>query len=419
MPKLILLFALFMYSTSILAEGEPWREVWDLRFSDDKIGFVVEEADAENGEPYPRMYFEIKDSSNELTPVLVEKYIKDFKLDESFKKIPKLGRRKNPVLDSQINVSSSGCVAQEEGSPVCKTLIIKYKEFSLSITNPLICRWGCDVYQANVFKDHIWLSLGKVGEYGWYGYGVYVFDLKTEKLLFSFSEKGDGSGLDDLLVNSFKLRNEDGFIYASTNNGIKIFEAEPVKLIRSIYMPKDYNPKTGRIELKTSSSLERDNSFIERAKEINLDKDRKFLELFVALPEPARKSVISNNIDSSTCTPIAGVNELKQFLLMPMNSHDLKIKYTAMKYLPLFPDKETAAFVYNEIKPIQFDQKVEDDSSYARERDALTLLYIFFKKCKLFSESQEIELTRKFDQVKSRGVKWMLEAEAERKLKVK
>lgn len=113
------------------------------------------------------------------------------------------------------------CKNGEEGGPFCSEIEIYFNKKKLIVDCEKLSSGDCGyLKEIDEWGEQIWLGLSSVGECSEYGEGLYVFDVKTLKLLFSAAKPTDHSFLN---VKSITPNVEENSIWIDTDDGVFVY----------------------------------------------------------------------------------------------------------------------------------------------------------------------------------------------------
>lgn len=331
-------FLTFVISNLALAEGEPWRNVDSMAFANGTLGLSITEGDyiQDSRGPY---FYDLDINTWSMKPIDEAQFKTKFNPKHAYFDHKKFEGAPSEIRTSGgeiLKVKYTGCEEQDEGGPACSGQKITFgeKHFSLDHGN-------VSILSAERFSDQLWLALGYLGEYGWYGKGVYVYDLKLNKKLFFYEEEVMGG----LLVSTIIRNSDTGDIWLGTNLGLRIIDPT-FKKIRSYYFYEAFDAITGVPQLEISSKPHEDDWLAKIARRLDV-KDVKLFRSAVKKLNPTSISVLEDlRRFSETFYPVE-LNVLSPFFLDAINSKDEGIKSYADIKLCKFRDIRVSEYYTN------------------------------------------------------------------------
>lgn len=333
-----MVFLVLVIPSISLAEGEPWRTVNLIAFAEDTVGLSITEGDYIQDQRGPYFYeLDLKTlSMKPLDEILFKtKFNPKYAIvdQKNLEGAPSEIRTSNGDI---LKVKYTGCIEQGEGGPACSGQIISFgkKQFSLD-------RGNVSILSAEKFSDQLWLALGYLGEYGWHGKGVYVYDLELKKKLFFYKENVMGG----LLVSTILSNNANDDVWLGTSEGLRIIDPT-FKKIKSYYFYDDFDSKTGVQQHMISSKPRDDNWLAKIARRLEVSDGRSFQTVVKSLSTSGFDTLkIYEHFNGSFYPP--ELNLLLPFFLSATNSKTNSIRERAEAEICKFRDVRALEYFIN------------------------------------------------------------------------
>lgn len=378
-----------LHSLTVAAsEDPPWKKVSGLSFAGEKVGLTIHEG-GDFREIRGPLYFEFDTSSGLMRPLNSSQYKAAYSSAE---------RSVNPKLEfgapppsfrtssgEDVRTEYTECEAQEEGGPICKGVFVILKEKKIPLQLSKQCPYSCGVLVAERWDDLLWVGLGSLGEYGWYGSGYQAYDLRSSKLIHQSKFS------DDFLPLLIQKRPGTREIWVAGQGEIRIVDLKS-NSVRRVFITRQFDGKSGAIALEASKVKKEDNLFAELAVDLKIPDEKAFYDAVKSFSEEAQMSY-AREAHRGKSGRSERFNVLIPFLLKAAAGDDRFARSKALQELCYFDDARAAKLFMEERR------KLSGDGS----NDAYTIKRCFdrFGQAGLIPrESAESEKQRLLNQLK-------------------
>lgn len=327
------------------AEGPPWQNISNIRFSNVGMAFILKKGNATTDKG-TTVYYEKKDSPflTEITEKQFLKYYPVTKINPSPKKAKKYTHEEIINPEESIRATYDNCHNEGEGGDHCFGINIVTDNFKFTVQNNELCKKrGCVVYSANIIDQNIWLGFGVLGEYEWYGYGVQAYDTKTYALKYS-TEKDERYLASEFVKNPINEK-----IIIATNVGIQEIDLKNNNAHITNTISLDFDPESGKIRNMMNVDAPSENILAIIGKDLGYENDRSFYDAIknkisgknLFKYKPNKIDIFLKEFDLN--------DELVPFIVKGLKSKNSLIKLQAATYAKYIKSKDIYKAVYDEI----------------------------------------------------------------------